>query len=92
MISVEALFAGPIPGASMNPARSIAPAIISGEISHLYYYPVKTSFSGRIFCYFHRSGSSIWLRQLAALWIYIAAPVLGSILAVLCCRKIKETI
>src|ERR687887_188140 len=29
VIALEALFAGPISGASMNPARSLAPAVIS---------------------------------------------------------------
>lgn len=43
------LFAGPISGGSFNPARSFAPAIISGNIT--------------------------------TLWIYITAPTLGAILA-----------
>ncbi|QHI39286.1 Aquaporin Z 2 [Kordia antarctica] len=45
------LFAGPISGGSFNPARSFAPAIISGNMT--------------------------------ALWIYITAPTLGAILAIL---------
>ncbi len=50
-VFLEAAFAGPICGASMNPARSIGPALISGNIG--------------------------------SLWIYIFAPVIGSILAAL---------
>ena len=37
-IGLEALFAGPISGASMNPARSLAPAIVSGTWSHQWLY------------------------------------------------------
>jgi aquaporin NIP len=50
VIALEAMFAGPICGASMNPARSLAPALVSGHTEHL--------------------------------WIYLAAPVLGALLAV----------
>jgi aquaporin NIP len=50
VVGLEAMFAGPICGASMNPARSIAPAFASGHLEHL--------------------------------WIYIAAPILGAVLAI----------
>ncbi len=56
VIALAALFGGPISGASMNPARSLAPAVVSG--------------------------------QLDALWIYIAAPILGALLAVPLCRSV----
>ena len=49
-VLLEAMFAGPICGASMNPIRSISPAIVSGHVEHL--------------------------------WIYIAAPVIGAVLAI----------
>ena len=57
VVFLEALFAGPICGASMNPIRSIAPAFVSGHLEHL--------------------------------WIYITAPVLGVILAVICWTALK---
>jgi aquaporin Z len=54
VVALEALFAGPITGASMNPARSIGPALFSGELQYLS--------------------------------LYIAAPIVGMLLATLFCK------
>ena len=53
------LFAGPISGGSFNPARSFAPAIVSGNIT--------------------------------ALWIYITAPTLGAVLAMIIWKLFNKT-
>ncbi len=53
VIALEALFAGPISGASMNPARSLAPALVSGRVGTLWIYllaPIAGALLGVILC------------------------------------------
>ena len=46
-IGLEALFAGPVCGASMNPARSLAPAVVSGHVEFLAVY-LTAPFAGAV--------------------------------------------
>jgi MIP family channel proteins len=48
MVGLEALFAGPISGASMNPARSLAPAVVTMHFHNLWIYVVGTSLGALI--------------------------------------------
>lgn len=53
VIGLEAMFAGPICGASMNPARSLAPALVSFHLQALWIYllaPILGALVGVIGC------------------------------------------
>lgn len=53
VVALEALFAGPICGASMNPARSLAPALVGWQLSALWIYllaPVIGAWMGVVGC------------------------------------------
>jgi MIP family channel proteins len=50
-VGLDAMFGGPVTGASMNPARSLGPGIVAGDLH--------------------------------AIWIYLAAPIVGAALAAL---------
>jgi len=58
VVLLEAMFAGPVCGASMNPIRSLAPAITGGHTEHL--------------------------------WVYLTAPFIGVLLAVIIYKILKK--
>lgn len=54
VIALEAMFAGPICGASMNPARSVAPAVVSGAVGSLWVYVLAPVAGAVIVAPWHR--------------------------------------
>ena len=57
VVGLEALFAGPISGASMNPARSLGPALVSGNLDFIWIYltaPVIGALAAVPLCLFVR--------------------------------------
>ena len=51
VVALDALFGGPLTGASMNPARSLAPAIFSGQLSALWLYLIAPVVGVFIACF-----------------------------------------
>ena len=56
-VGLDAMFGGPVTGASMNPARSLGPAIASNDYT--------------------------------AIWVYLAAPAVGAVLAAVTYRLLR---
>lgn len=55
VVLLEAMFAGPVSGASMNPVRSLAPALVSGHLQHLWIYLTAPFFGMAIASYLHKA-------------------------------------
>lgn len=51
VVLLEAMFAGPISGASMNPARSLSPALASGQLQHLWLYIISPTLGALLAVY-----------------------------------------
>jgi MIP family channel proteins len=58
-VALDALFGGPLTGASMNPARTLGPALISGEFQGLWIYfvgPILGAVAGAVTYHLLRCG------------------------------------
>jgi MIP family channel proteins len=61
-VAVGAIFAGPISGASMNPARSLGPALVGGVIDYQWIYllgPIAGAVAGATSYRFLRCGGRV---------------------------------
>jgi aquaporin Z len=54
VVALEAMFAGPVSGASMNPARSLAPALVSGKTKGLWIYLTAPILGALIGAFLHQ--------------------------------------
>ncbi len=54
VVLLEAMFAGPISGASMNPVRSLAPALVSGHTQSLWVYLLAPALGALLAVFMHR--------------------------------------
>ena len=54
-VALEAIFAGPISGASMNPARSLGPALAAGNLEHVWLYIVGPVVGAAVGAWAYRS-------------------------------------
>lgn len=54
MVTAEVIIGGPISGASMNPARSFGPALVSGNFQHLWIYLVATTLGASVAALIYR--------------------------------------
>jgi glycerol uptake facilitator-like aquaporin len=60
-IGLDALFGGPVTGASMNPARSLGPALVAGEWRDLWIYlagPIAGAVTGALAYQLARGGQA----------------------------------
>lgn len=59
VVLLEALFAGPVTGASMNPARSLAPALVSLNFNSLWIYLMAPALGASLASWFHLAWNSL---------------------------------
>lgn len=54
VVALEALFAGPVCGASMNPIRSLAPALVSGNTQFFWIYLIAPTAGALLAVFTHQ--------------------------------------
>jgi len=77
IIALDILFFGLVSGASMNPIRSLAPAVVSGLIEYQWWWYGDAILSNEMTTHV---GTLIVKEAMMDLWLYLTTPFIGTII------------
>jgi len=77
IIALDILFFGLVSGASMNPIRSLAPAVVSGLIEYQWWWYGDAILSNEMTTHV---GTLIVKETMMDLWLYLTTPFIGTII------------
>ena len=77
IVAIDVLLFGEISGASMNPIRSLAPAVVSGLIEYQWWWYGDAILSNEMTT---DVGTIIVKEHMMDLWLYLTTPFIGTII------------
>ena len=77
IVAIDVLLFGEISGASMNPIRSLAPAVVSGLIEYQWWWYDDAILSNEMTTHV---GTLIVKEVMMDLWLYLTTPFIGTII------------
>ncbi len=77
IVAIDVLLFGEISGASMNPIRSLAPAVVSGLIEYQWWWYGDAILSNEMTTHV---GTIIVKEVMMDLWLYLTTPFIGTII------------
>jgi len=77
IVAIDVLLFGEISGASMNPIRSLAPAVVSGLIEYQWWWYGDAILSNEMTTHV---GTLIVKEVMMDLWLYLTTPFIGTII------------